>query len=244
MSQTLVAPGERYAESALDIINQSSILTEKDLSVITELKEELAETFLRSQIWRTRTEMEVSVLNDMNFPTPDAKYWQCQREQNVHFQELVMLSYEYRKNLVEIRKLEKKMAAESDLDDKELLEIDIERKKFISRTHERFAQDRIREIKEWHEIKEGLIPNLEHGMVDCGEHQLVSYTRRWIMQYLNMGNAGSPGERQNLVSQLEMGLRACSSKGLLKEIMEELTPPIRALLSNQFGLSANGRLKG
>lgn len=244
MSQVLVAPGERYAESALDIINQSSILTEKDLAVITDLKEELAETFLRSQIWRTRTEMEVSVLNDMNFPTPDAKYWQCQREQNVHFQELVMLSYEYRKNLVEIRKLEKQMAVETDPDNKELLEIDIERKKFISRTHERFAQDRIREIKEWHEIKEGLIPNLEHGMVDCGEHQLISYTRRWIKQYLNMGNGGSPGERQNLVSQLEMGLRACSSKGLLEKIMVELTPPVRAHFANQFHLNMDKLLKG
>jgi hypothetical protein len=237
MSQTLVAPGERYAKSALDIIDQSSILTKKDLEVITELKEELAETFLRSQIWRTRTEMEVSVLNDMNFPTPDAKYWQCQREQNVHFHELVMLSYEYRKNLVEIRQLEKKMAVETDPDNKELLAIDIERKKFISRTHERFAQDRIREIKEWHEIKEGLIPNLEYGMIDCGEHQLVSYTRRWIKQYLNMGNGGSPGERQNLVSQLEMGLRACSSKGLIGKIMLELTPQVRNHFSSQFGLN-------
>ena len=43
MSQPLVAPGERYAESALDIIDQSAILTKKDLGVITELKEELAD---------------------------------------------------------------------------------------------------------------------------------------------------------------------------------------------------------
>lgn len=59
MSQVLVAPGERYAESALDIINQSSILTEKDLAVITDLKEELAETFYglrygeRGQRWKS-----------------------------------------------------------------------------------------------------------------------------------------------------------------------------------------------
>ena len=48
------------------------------------------------------TEVPVSVLNDIKFPTPAAKYWQAMREQNVMFQELVMLSYEYRKNLVEI----------------------------------------------------------------------------------------------------------------------------------------------
>ena len=107
-----VSDRNNYGQTALDIIGESTILTAEDLNVIGELKEELVDNFMHAQVFRTRTEMEVSVLNDMNFPTPDSKYWQCQREQGVHFHELVMLSYEYRKNLVEIRKHKLKLKIE------------------------------------------------------------------------------------------------------------------------------------
>jgi hypothetical protein len=46
--------------------------------------------------------MEVSVLDDVHFPTPDAKYWQSVREQSVHFSELIRLSFDYRRLLVDI----------------------------------------------------------------------------------------------------------------------------------------------
>ena len=105
------ATEDNYGQTALDIIGESNILTDVDLNVIGDLKEELVDNFMHAQVFRTRTEMEVSVLNDMNFPTPDSKFWQCQREQGVHFHELVMLSYEYRKNLVEIRKLQRKLSS-------------------------------------------------------------------------------------------------------------------------------------
>lgn len=183
----------KYGDTALDIIGQSKILTDDDLNVIRDLKGELVDNFLHAQVFRTRTEMEVSVLNDMNFPTPDAKYWQCQREQGVHFHELVMLSYEYRKNLVEIRKLSRKLANETNDLEQELLEIEMDKLTFISRNQEKVAKDRIREVREWHEIKERLIPQMAHGLEDCNEHQLVSYTRRFISQYLAMGGSGSPG---------------------------------------------------
>jgi hypothetical protein len=243
----------KYGDTALDIIGQSKILTEDDLNVVRDLKGELVDNFLHSQVFRTRTEMEVSVLNDMNFPTPDSKYWQSQREQNVHFHELVMLSYEYRKNLVEIKKLKRKLEPkflpegplpELDSLDKELLQIEIEKLTFISRNQERVAKDRIREIKEWHEIKARLIPGMEFGLEDCGEHQLISYTRRWIQQYLQMGNGGSPGERQNLISQLQMGIKACQSHGILAKILQELTPQVRSHISQICGIDIGKQIKG
>jgi hypothetical protein len=88
-----------YEVQSLSIINNSSILEKADLDKIIAIKDELNHTFLHSQVFRTRTEMEVSVLDDIHFPNPDSKYWQAMREQNVHFNELVSLSYEYRKNV-------------------------------------------------------------------------------------------------------------------------------------------------
>ena len=95
-----------YKTKSLSIIENSTILEDSDFKKIVALKDELNHTFLHSQVFRTRTEMEVSVLDDIHHPTPDAKYWQSMREQNVHYTELVSLSYEYRKNDVETKIVE------------------------------------------------------------------------------------------------------------------------------------------
>ena len=59
-------------------------------------------------MFRTQTEMEFSVLNDAKYPTNAAKYWQCVREQNVFLENLMSLSFDYRRNEVKIKRLEKK----------------------------------------------------------------------------------------------------------------------------------------
>ena len=53
------------------------------------------------------TEMRFSVLSDNKYPTKAAKYWQSVREQNTHFENLVHLSFDARKNEVEIKKLQR-----------------------------------------------------------------------------------------------------------------------------------------
>lgn len=124
-------------KTPFNIIQNSDILTREDLDVLTPLTEELQESFKKSQVFRTRTEMEVSVLNNLKFPTPASKYWQAIREQNVMFSELVMLSYEYRKNIVEIKKLQRDLEAEEDVLESELIQIEIEKKLFVLKNQEK-----------------------------------------------------------------------------------------------------------
>ena len=211
----------KYDKLSLDIIKSSDILKDEDFSSLSELKDELKDVFLHTQIFRTRTEMEVSVLNDIKFPTSDGKYWQAVREQNVMFQELVMLSYEYRKNLVEIKKLERDLSNEKDDLEKELLQIEIEKKNFISLNHQRVARERIREIKEWHEIKQRLLPEMKYSLTDVNEHQLINYTKRYIREYMAMKDKGSPSERRNLIGNLDKALKVCNKKGLLEKVLPE-----------------------
>lgn len=204
-----------------NIITQSDILTDEDIKSLTPLTGELQEAFVKSQLFRTKTEMELSVLNNVKHPTHASKYWQSMREQNVMFNELVMLSYEYRKNIVEIKKLERQLKEEQDDLEQELLGIEIEKKMFISKKHERAAKDRIRELKLWSNIKEreaALMSENELSGVD--DHQLISYTKRWINQTLVAGNNGSPSENQNLRGQLVSGLRACKDANLLDKVLE------------------------
>jgi len=151
-------------KNALEIVAGASILKQSDFRALDAIKEELQNTWEKVQIFRTRTEMQVSVLTNAKHPTPDSKYWQAVREQNVMFQELVMLSYEYRKNVVEIKKLRRDL---------------IDKKNFIGLNMERTAHDRIREILEWSDCKKELKPLLKYGDNDVNAHQLETMKKRF-----------------------------------------------------------------
>ena len=148
-------------------------LDKDDFNKLVSVKDELNDTWHKKQIFRTETEIRVSVLNDANFPTNAAKYWQCVREQNAFFESIISLNFEYRKNLVEIKKLEKKIKEESDSLEIELLKILLEERKYTSVNMELIAKDRIREIEIWSQIKR----ELDDGSFDTrnvNTHQLES----------------------------------------------------------------------
>ena len=227
----------QLTETPFSIIQQAEILTKEDLALLNPLKMELKETFIKAQTFRTRTEMEVSVLNEIKHPTAASKYWQSTREQNVMFTELVMLSYEYRKNLIEIKKLVKSMDSEKDELEKELLQIEMEKKMFMSKQQEKVAKDRIREIKMWSEIKEREAANMnKEDLLDVDAHQLISYTKRWIKQNIVMGGSGSPAERQNLQGQLRSGIQSCIQKGLIDKVLEDFSESIRDSIRKEYGI--------
>ena len=225
----------QFDQTPFNIIQNSDVLTKEDLDVLVPLTQELKENFKKSQVFRTRTEMEVSVLNDIKFPTHQSKYWQAVREQNVFFGELVMLSYEYRKNIVEIKKFQRDLDKESDDLEKELLEIEIEKKMFVSKNQEKTAKDRIRELKAWSEIKEREANFMDkEDLSDVDNHQLISYTIRWIKQSIEMGGNGSPAERQNLLGQLRSGILACIEKGVLDKVLENFTKEIKIKIKVEY----------
>lgn len=186
-------------DNAVALIKDSAVLKLEDLATIHELRDELMQTWETAQVFRTRVEMEYSVLNDMKHPTPDAKYWQCVREQNVMFGELVGLSYEYRKNAVKIQKLQRKLANETDDLESELLKINIERKTFMSQNMERTAKDRIREIREWHELKAALLPALRHGIENVNDHQAESLPMRFANMAGMVNSQTAPADAANLL---------------------------------------------
>lgn len=208
-------------KTPFNIIQNSDILTKKDFDILVPLTNELQESFKKSQVFRTRTEMEVSVLNNLKFPTPASKYWQAIREQNVMFSELVMLSYEYRKNLIEIKKFQRDLEAEEDVLESELIQIEIEKKLFVLKNQEKTAKDRIREIKAWSEIKERESALMEKGdLSDVDNHQLISYTKRWINQVQNLDASTPIAERNNLLGQLQSGISKCIELGIIDRVLK------------------------
>ena len=92
----------------------TNILDKQDVKEFKKLIPELQDTWMKKQMFRTETEMRFSVLSDNKYPTKAAKYWQSVREQNTHFENLVHLSFEARKNDVEIKKLKRDIKKEFD----------------------------------------------------------------------------------------------------------------------------------
>ena len=106
--------------------NLNNILEPEDVSIFKEMTEELRDTWTKKQMFRTETEMQFSVLNDAKYPTKAAKYWQCVREQNVFLENLMSLSFDYRRTEVKIKRLQQKLEQEEDPIKKELLQIDLD----------------------------------------------------------------------------------------------------------------------
>ena len=129
------------------------MLKKTDNSFLEDLKNELEDTRNKRQIFRSETQMRYSVLNDGVHPNNASKYWQCVTEQNVMYENLVLLSFNYRELEIKIKKAEIELANTEDPLDKELCQIKLERLFWDKADSERIGRDRVREIKKWSELK-------------------------------------------------------------------------------------------
>ena len=169
---------------------------------LKELKSELEDTHNKAQKYRTETEMRYSVLNDGRFPTKASKYWQAVREQNVFYTNLRLEAYQYRKLLVEIKKLERSIAKETDELELELLQIELEEKLWDKDERERMGADRVREIEHWSRIKK----ELDDGTFDTqnvNTHQKESLKLQLQERAKNLTPGSSQGEMINVIGPLK-----------------------------------------
>ena len=179
-----------------------NILSTEDVKEFKNMVGEFRDTWTKKQIFRTETEARISVLQDMKYPTKASKYWQCVREQNVFLENLMGLSFQYRRNDVKIKRLEKKIEEENDDLKKELWQIDLDEKRYAKASMELTAKDRMRELKMWSKLK----VEFNDGTFDTGDvnqHQLESYNK--IMQHKSktLTPGSSQAEVFNVMGQLQ-----------------------------------------
>lgn len=227
---------DEYVDKSLDIIKKNDLLDQSEFTCLEEMKEDINHNFWAGQLFRSKVEMEVSVLNDIKHPTNDSKYWQAIREQNVHFSELVSLSYEYRKRVQEIRirvadenilKTELKILTEKGpaykwelekrLAERELIKIDVDRMNWGLIQMTKTARDRLREITCWNDILQKLKPILRWSPDTYEEHQWASYRIRFKNQLENAVKSGansSSSEMNNLIGLFTTMERVASGKGV------------------------------
>lgn len=193
------------------------VLSKKDTIEFKKLIPELRETWYKKQIFRTETEMRFSVLNDAKHPTSASKYWQSVREQSVHFENLITLSFDARKNAVEIKQVQQKIKKEKDDLEKELLKVELDEKLYKQAQMELQAKDRMRELEHWSRIKKELVaedPKFDSKNVNT--HQLHSYSKVFENKKKTLTSGSSQPEVFNVVGQ-DMTIKRLLKQGLLKE---------------------------
>ena len=191
--QTLATTQSKYLSDILDV---------EDVKEFKSLIPELKDTWKKKQVFRTETEMRFSVLSDNKYPTRAAKYWQCVREQNTHFENLMHLSFDARKNDVEIEKLKAKIKKEKDKLEKQLLQIELEEKIYNKASMELVAKHRMREVATWSKLKK----EFHDGSFDdrdVNTHQAQSYKIRLEHQKATLTPGSSQPEVFNVLGQLD-----------------------------------------
>jgi hypothetical protein len=200
----------------------NNLLDPNDVKAFKEMTAELRDTWTKKQVFRTETEMRMSVLQDMKYPTKAAKYWQCVREQNVFLENLMTLSFDCRRSEAKVKWLEKKIETEKDEYKLEKYKIDLDEARYGLANMQLVAKDRMREIKLWSTLKK----EFDDGTFDTKDvnrHQLESYHHIMKNKAETLSSGSSQPEIFNVLGQLKTIERVKKSGEMIYNKKEQLT---------------------
>jgi hypothetical protein len=207
-----------------DLIQQeethlNNLLEQNDLTDFKGMVDELRDTWSKKQMFRTETEARFSVLQDNRYPTKAAKYWQCVREQASYLDNLMTLSFDYRRNEAKIKWLEKKTESEQDEYKLTKYQIDLDEAKFGKASMEKTAKHRMREIKMWSNLKLEFNDGSFNDK-DVNQHQLESYGMQYAEKAKSLNANSSEAEIFNIMGQLQ-SLQRIKKSGELENKTEK-----------------------
>ena len=200
-------------------IHLNNLLDQGDLSAFKGMVDELRDTWTKKQVFRTETEARFSVLQDNRYPTKAAKYWQCVREQSTYLDNLMALSFDYRRNDAKIKWLEKKIDKEEDEYKATKYQIDLDECKFGKASMEKTARHRMREIKMWSKLKKEFNDGSFNDK-DVNQHQLESYGMQYHEKAKTLNANSSESEVFNVMGQLQ-SLQRIKKSGELESSYKE-----------------------
>jgi hypothetical protein len=204
-----------------------SILNDDDINVILSLKDELVDNWQKKQIFRTETEMRFSVLNDAKHPTTASKYWQSVREMSAHFDALMNLCFDLRKNTVDKLRLDKKiddLMLDEETNKFDIMEahIDLDRNLYDRSCMLQVAKDRVRELTLWSKIKSEL-DNGTFDTRDVNTHQADSLHKYFENRVKSLNDSSSPGDIMNAMGPYISFSKFKDSEGRVLNFLGEVS---------------------
>ena len=205
----------------------NNLLDPEDVKEFKAMTTELRDTWTKKQVFRTETEMRMSVLQDAKYPTKASKYWQCVREQNVFLENLMTVSFECRRWEAKIKWLEKKVDTEKDDYKLEKYKIDLDEARYGLANMQLVAKDRMREIKLWSTLKKEFDDG-SFDTKDVNRHQLDSYHLIMKNKAETLTSGSSQPEVFNVLGQLKTIERVKKTGEMLYNKKEQLTSDLGA----------------
>ena len=204
-----------------------NLLDPEDVKEFKAMTAELRDTWTKKQVFRTETEMRMSVLQDAKYPTKASKYWQCVREQNVFLENLMSLSFDCRRQEAKVKWLEKKIGSEKDEYKLEKYIIDLDEARYGLANMQLVAKDRMREIKLWSTLKKEFDDG-SFDTQDVNRHQLDSYHLIMKNKAETLTQGSSQPEVFNVLGQLQTIERVKKSGEMIYNKKEQLTSDLGA----------------
>jgi len=204
-------------EIGFGIVYMSDVVSPEDLQKLEKIKRSLMKTFDNRIIWRTPIEAEIGVLNDIDCPTPAAKYHQAALEQAAFFDNLIRLSFDYRRKLLDLEDIESKMESLTPGSiEYRRLQIDKEEALYTLYTMFKEGSDRVREILMWEEFKERYLkedPDIDptSKVKDQIRWMALSLIRR-IPTAIDPGT--EPAVRDNILALAARAIELCDREGV------------------------------
>ena len=205
----------------------NNLLDPNDVKEFKAMTTELRDTWTKKQVFRTETEMRMSVLQDMKYPTKAAKYWQFVREQNVFLENLMSLSFDCRRNEAKVKWLEKKIDKEEDEYKREKYMIDLDEARYSLANMQLVAKDRMREIKLWSALKKEFNDG-SFDTKDVNTHQLESYHHIMKNKAETLTSGSSQPEVFNVLGQLKTIERVKKSGEMIYNKKEQISNDLGA----------------
>lgn len=188
----LIDQSSSNAFAVADELNKISLVTPAEVAILKKAQSFLLSTYTDVPVFRSFMEKYVGVLTNARFPTPDSKFWQCKKEAEVQFNELLKAMLRYKSLNIDIEECVYKindLNKKKELDNVEhptLVQCDISRLelklaeiKLHIKSVEKEIKYRIVEIGDWNEIASEWEGELKHSSSVYSQHELES-----MMKYL------------------------------------------------------------
>jgi len=196
----------------LQVLGQSQVLDPAELKRLEALAPELQHAFCTRTIFRTPTEARFSVLNDLKHPTNASKYHQAKLEQAVMFDNLIKLSFAFRRTRIDLADARARLKKATG-HQKERMQVDVDELRYRLICMQKEAQERLRELEMWSEIKASLEGDFDRDNTDTDE--LVALARRYMLELpVAQRSIADVGGAVNVIAQAMSLMAECKRRNL------------------------------
>jgi hypothetical protein len=171
-------------QNVLDGIIDKNLISQNDIELLEKNKEFLVSTYTDVPAYNTKLSKINSILSEKRFETPDAKYWQCKMQAEVHYNEFIRNMYKVERVKIDIEEITFQIQTldmilkdkEKDLEyvkltfDQRRLKNKLQQYIFESKQLEKDCKQRLREIGDWIDIANNISKDCKHDRSNYETH--------------------------------------------------------------------------